>query len=83
VPDHPWQSRRGTGASAGEGAVRWKRWSCKDGGTQARKGRNVTTVLFNNSSQSTLEVELGRVDPEAAGERSRSTLDLARPASTS
>jgi acetolactate synthase I/II/III large subunit len=47
--------------------------------THAREGLDVTTVIFSNRRYAILEMELGRVGASAAGEASRSLLDLSRP----
>ena len=47
--------------------------------TQAREGLDVTTVIFSNRSYAILGMELGRVGAAAAGDASRSLLDLSRP----
>ena len=47
--------------------------------THAREGLDVTTVIFSNRAYAILGMELGRVGAAAAGEASRSLLDLSRP----
>jgi acetolactate synthase-1/2/3 large subunit len=47
--------------------------------TQAREGLDITTVIFNNHAYAILGMELGRVGATAAGDASRSLLDLSRP----
>ena len=47
--------------------------------THAREGLDITTVIFNNRRYAILEWELARVGAIAAGDASRSLLDLSRP----
>ncbi len=47
--------------------------------THAREGLDVTTVIFNNGSYAILNMELGRVGAEPAGDAARSLLELSRP----
>jgi acetolactate synthase I/II/III large subunit len=47
--------------------------------THAREGLDVTTVIFNNGSYAILNMELGRVGADPAGEAARSLLELSRP----
>ena len=47
--------------------------------TMARESLDVTTVLFNNSSYSILNMELSRVGADAAGPKAKDMLSLTRP----
>lgn len=47
--------------------------------THAREGLDITTVIFSNRSYAILGMELDRVGATAAGDASRSLLDLSRP----
>lgn len=47
--------------------------------TMAREGRDVTTILLNNSSYAILNMELKRVGASEGGPRARDMLDLTRP----
>lgn len=47
--------------------------------TMAREELNVTTIIFNNSSYSVLNIELERVGAEKIGDKARSQLDLRGP----
>jgi acetolactate synthase-1/2/3 large subunit len=47
--------------------------------THAREGLDITTVIFSNRRYAILDMELGRVGAQAAGDAARSLLDLSRP----
>jgi acetolactate synthase-1/2/3 large subunit len=45
----------------------------------AREQLNVTVLIFNNRSYAILNMELSRVGAQAAGDKAKAQLDLARP----